>query len=988
VSGPADRVRFASAGAAVRADLRRGLVMAAGGAAFLLPVEFVATVWANPGEVSILTGARVLALCATLIALAWVVLGPLCAIAVASPRLVKALSHGDARTGHGFLAWRPRPDGPRPGAAWAWAIFVGGGAYLVAVQRVAVWASTNFKEPQRIGILIAVAAAVLAALALVLILLVRLVIAIVADALYPTFGPWSPFTSWRGAVAGTGLIILGAMGALHLAVPAARPDLPWRLLLTAYTIGAGMAWGARRAAQPRRSIARRRQVALAGAAVAAVLVPSTLVWLGADVTAKYVVVTSSPVLDRAISYVRSANDFDRDGFGSLLGENDCAPFDAERHPGAKEIADDDIDQNCDGHDFSLRSLAAVPSGPRMPVPAAFARSDWNVLFITIDTVRYDHTTFGGYKDGPKHRDTTPNLAKLAARGTTFAFAQAPAAGTMASVPAIITSKFFHNGLALDESNIKPGMPPRLKPDNTLLTEIMKRGGYTTGVILTHEYFSDWGMLQGVDDPDMDLTKDTDPFKVTSHLVTDHILGWISRHAGQKWFLWAHYLDPHGRYVAHPEDVDWSATEEDKYDSELFYTDKHLGRLFDELSRLPGGDHTIIVVTADHGDGFNEHGFINHGQALYRELLHVPMIIYVPDNAPRVVQGAVSPLDLVPTVADLTGIDVSDLAFEGKSLVPQLFYQRDEPDRVVFSETNWPKRLRSATSAAWKLIYNIDDNLYELYDLTADPWEKVNVASKDKDAYAKLKEQLDAFLERVVFARDPANNQIAMRIAEVLLSGPPQIKHPITDVAFDDGRIEVLGWEPETPGPYKPGDKLYAKVYFAVHDTPSAAFRLQLEAWPISGPLDPRAAQPSQVARSPMRLTLDGLFSSDRWKKGDFIRERIGLFVGNDWKAGDQLAIGLWMAATSGKRATPTGPTVANDAGVTVLGAVPFAPPPPPAGQAPVPIPAVPVPPAPTAPPALPPPPTGPRAGSAAPLAPMRATPMIPRAAAGSAAPTR
>ncbi|MCE9577410.1 MAG: sulfatase-like hydrolase/transferase, partial [Deltaproteobacteria bacterium] len=924
--------RFPSAGVGIRADLRRGLLMAAGGAGLLLPIEYVATLWAYPGDISIVTALRVLALCATLLALAWVILGPLWALAIASPRLVRALSSGDARHGAGPLAWHPRPDAPRPGAAWVWALFVGGGVFLLGVQRVAAWAATTYKEPQRIGILIAAAAAVIVVVALVVVVLVRKLVAIVAEALYPTTGPWSPFTSWRGAVAGTAALILGGMLALHLAVPAARPDLPWRLVLAAYTIGIGMTWGARRAALPRAPLARRRKAALLGAAAAALIVPSTLVWFGADVTAKYVVVTASPVLDKAIGYVRSANDFDRDGFGSLLGENDCAPFDPELHPGAKEIADDDIDQNCDGHDFSLRSLAAVPSGPRMPVPAAFARNDWNVLFITIDTVRYDHTTFGGYKDGPKHRDTTPNLAKLVNRATSFSFAQAPAAGTMASVPAIITSKFFHNGLALDESNIKPGMPPRLKPENTLITEIMKRGGYATGVILTHEYFSDWGMLQGVDDPDMELTKDTDPFKVTSHLVTDHILAWISRHAGQKWFLWAHYLDPHGRYVAHPDEVDWSATEEDKYDSELFFTDKQLGRLFDELSRLPGGDRTIIVVTADHGDGFNEHGFINHGQALYRELLNVPMIIYVPDNQPRVVPGATSPLDLVPTIADLTGIDVSDLAFEGKSLVPQLFYQRDDMDRVVFSETNWPKRLRSATSAAWKLIYNIDDNLYELYDLKNDPWEKVNAVSKDKDAYAALKTQLDAFLERVVFARDPANNQIAMRIAEVLLASPPKIARPVSGVSFDDGRIELLGWEPESPGPYKPGEKLYAKVYFAVHDTPSAAFRLQLEAWPMTGALDPAAAQPNQIARSPLRLTLDGLFSSDRWRKGDTIRERIGLFVGNDWKAGDQLAIGLWMTAANGKRATPTGPTVANDPGVTVLGTVPFAPPPPPPGQ--------------------------------------------------------
>src|SRR5262249_23671941 len=158
--------------------------------------------------------------------------------------------------------------------------------------------------------------------------------------------------------------------------------------------------------------------------------------------------TASPALEKLIGLVRTANDLDRDGFGSLLGENDCGPFDKAIHPGATDLPDDGIDQNCDGRDFTLRPSAA-PSGPAVAVPAQFKRSDWNVLLITIDTVRYDHTSFGGYKNGPKKRDTTPRLAELAQRSTSFTFCNAPSAGTMASIPAIITSKFFHSGLALD-----------------------------------------------------------------------------------------------------------------------------------------------------------------------------------------------------------------------------------------------------------------------------------------------------------------------------------------------------------------------------------------------------------------------------------------------------------------------------------------------------------------------------------------------------------
>ncbi|HTJ43835.1 MAG TPA: sulfatase-like hydrolase/transferase [Kofleriaceae bacterium] len=928
--------RYDTTGAALRSDLRRGLVMASWAALVLLPVEYVATLRAYPGAIDLGLIARVAALCTTLVAIGWAVLAPVTAIAIAAPRAYRALTHERPRGDDGFLRWQPRPNASRPGAAWAWAIFLAASAYGLGLQRIGAWAINTYKEPQRTALLIAAAAVVGAFVAIGFALAVRRVTALAGELVYPIFGPWSPVTSWRGAAVGTGALVVGAMIAVYELDPSARPDLPWRALLDLYAIGGGLVLGAWRASRPRRPERARRMIAIPLALGAAALIPLTLVSIGAEPTAKYAIVTSSPLLDKAIGWIRRANDFDRDGFGSLLGENDCAPFDVNIHPGAEDKPDDGIDQNCDGHDFSLRALASVPEGPHMPVPAPFDRKDWNVLFITIDAVRFDHTTFGGYDKAAKHRDTTPNLAKLAAKSTNFTFAVAAAPGTMASVPAIITSKFFHNGLALEEhEGIKPGMPPRLKDENTLVTEIFHDAGYTTGEILTHEYFADWGMTQGVDDPDLEMTKDTDPFKVTSHMVTDHILAWISRHTGKRWFLWAHYLDPHGRYVAHPDDVEWSATEEDKYDSEIFYTDKHIGRLLDELQHIPGGDRTIVIITSDHGDGFMEHGYINHGNALYQDLLHVPMIIYVPGNPPRAIDNeAVSGLDLVPTIADLCGIDTSSLSFEGKSLVPEIFYGKTTPDRVVFSETNWPKRLRSETSRAWKLIFDLDDNLYELYDLASDPGEKSNVVGQRKDQFEKMKGVMDAFLERVVFARSNAN-QMMTKIGQVLIKGPVTPAHPIDGVAFDGGRIVLRGWEPDTQGTIKPGDKFYAKIYFEVIDTPSAAFRLQMEGWPITGALDPKAAIPPQVAPSPLRFTLDGGFSSDHWRKGDWIRERFGIIVPNGW-SGDQLALGVWMMGD--KKLEPTGPTPANDHGVAVLGTVPFAgvPPTPPVNPPPSP----------------------------------------------------
>src|SRR5207244_3720168 len=100
---------------------------------------------------------------------------------------------------------------------------------------------------------------------------------------------------------------------------------------------------------------KEQALAIAGAALA--ITTSTFAWFGADLETKYMAITASPALDKLIGVVRTANDFDRDGFGTVLGEADCAPFDPAINRGAIDIPDDGIDQNCDGHDFSLASLA-------------------------------------------------------------------------------------------------------------------------------------------------------------------------------------------------------------------------------------------------------------------------------------------------------------------------------------------------------------------------------------------------------------------------------------------------------------------------------------------------------------------------------------------------------------------------------------------------------------------------------------------------------
>ncbi|MFT3699726.1 MAG: sulfatase-like hydrolase/transferase [Kofleriaceae bacterium] len=891
--------------------------MASWGVTVFAPIELALTLWAYPEKIEALTAVKLVPLVATYSLWLWLLLRILTARVFRIARFLRGELDDKALVAPGLCETRA-VTGVRPNVPKLWAVLA---TFVVFAGQVVVYTviAEQRKEPALRVIVIALAASVAAAIARGVYPFALVATRAAADALEPVLGRASPFGRWRAAGVALAGVVGAALIAAWYALPQSRSVMPAREVISMIAIAIGMGFGAMRFdRRPRKQRSRRDALIVAGGAGAVMVI--TLLYWGADPQAHWLALTGSPTFKRIDDSIRTATDLDRDGYGSLLGENDCAPFDSSIHPGARDIPDDGIDQNCDGHDFSLKT-PPVPTGPHLPVPDQFQKKDWNILFITIDTVRYDHTSFGGYLDGPKHRDTTPRLAELVKRSTSFTFCNAPSAGTMASIPAIITSKFFHSGLALDE-NMPAGSPPKLKPENTTLPEIMKRGGYRTGVIASHEYWNDWGMDQGVDDYDNSIGKVPDPWRAPADKVTDHALAWISKEQGHKWFLWAHYIDPHGRYVAHTDVADWNQdAEQDKYDAEIKWTDQQIGRLLDQLQRLPSTPNTIIVITSDHGDSMGEHTVPlgTHGTALFRELQHVPMIFYIPDNAPHTIGGAVSNLDIVPTLAEITGIDVHDLTFEGKSEVPAIFYNKEDHDRIVFAETNAPTPQRAAISEAWKLIYYLQTNIYELYDLKADPWEHTNLAPKRPPAFDTMKAALDAWLERVVYSRDANFNQANERIKDLVVA---DAKPAVTakGQTLDGGKIEILGID--SVAPLKAGQKADLRVYFRTNERTAKGYKFLLAAWPI----DPATWKPSdptgdKIVKSPLRATADGFFPTDRWREKEVVRDKFDLAIPADWKGA--VAVGL-VANDGAQKAVATGDAPANDPELLVLGTLPLA----------------------------------------------------------------
>ena len=901
-------------------DVKRGTAAALVGCAAAAAGEVVATLVAAPSGLSVATALRLVVLDVALFTLLFCALAPLLSLAALAWRgALWAQSRARARRFRGLLAPAAPYLGPRASAAWLWGGAVGALLFVFLSTRTTRFFLLRFKEQELAALTLAGLQLLMLAFAFGVAFVVAMLARRGARRLHGRLGKrayLSPLGHPTAAAALLAVLLLGSLSLVTRLLPQLAPLIPWRHLLALGLLALGALGAthvfARRGSLLPAPVVRRAAVAGGLLFVAAFVVPVALVKVGADPATKSLAVGSSPPLRSLIDGVRRATDYDGDGFGTLLGENDCAPHNPYIHRLARDIPDNGIDENCDGRDFVLGRLPSYRTGQKMPVPEAFLKP-WNVLLITIDTVRYDHTNMGGYPDA-SGRDTTPNLAKLAGRSVSFTFANAPSAGTMASVPAIITSKFFHSGLALDEKDIKKGMPPRLKDENLLVSELFKTGGYTTGALLTHEYFNDFGMTQGFDTYDNQLGHKPDPYGVTSDRLTDRALAWIGEHSDERWFLWTHFIDPHGRYVAHPGEVSFGSTEEDLYDGELAFTDKHVGRLLDELARMPGAERTIVVLTSDHGDGFNEHGFINHGFALYRELLHVPLVIYVPNIEPRQVGGAVSPLDIVPTLVDLCGLKPPRGAeFEGESLVPQLFYGQDASARVVFSETNAPRPLRAAVTAKHKLIYDIKQNVYELYDLAADPWEKNNVWLRDKAAFETMKRYMDDWLERVYYARDAVGNQAMTKLSKYLLDRPPDPKVKLEGATADGGAIEVVGWSPARPA-WKAGEKIELDVFFHAVHRPSGDFQLQIE-----------ASRPGVApVKTPYRAAASGLLPTSRWRDGEHIADDFKLRIPDAWASptGGTVTLGLRLASGAGKSPVPvTGKLVEGSKDLLLLGTV-------------------------------------------------------------------
>lgn len=444
----------------------------------------------------------------------------------------------------------------------------------------------------------------------------------------------------------------------------------------------------------------------------------------------------------------------------------------------------------------------------------------NIVFIVLDTVRADHLSSYGYS-----RPTTPNLDRLARRGVLFENAISPSSWTLASHASMFTALLPHQNGADWWLPMPPG--PR-----TLAGALRSSGYETAGFAANFDYCQKgWGIARGFDvysDDSESLQRNLAGTLLGTALIqpvyqsfcrfdylerqdareTNHeVIRWLRHPQANPYFLFINYFDVHVPYLTWPPydhrfgrvsgrlvhklfdglqgpGPPRGITSSDRdgliaaYDNCLAYLDAQVGSLLDFLDQTPQGRNTIVIVTSDHGEEFGEQGFYSHGYNLYREALHVPLIIAgpgIPKDAR--ISHLVRTRDLFSTVLDLAGGGKTPFSrdslgrFWDPTFTPQAFDDFAVSELVPIFNEGGKQAMISLTTPEWQYIYH-SNGRQELYRWTADPLDQVNLAGFDQaqPALAALHSRLVQVLadssqpwrgQDYLFAHS-ANGQIFMR----------------------------------------------------------------------------------------------------------------------------------------------------------------------------------------------------------------------------------
>lgn len=367
--------------------------------------------------------------------------------------------------------------------------------------------------------------------------------------------------------------------------------------------------------------------------------------------------------------------------------------------------------------------------------------DFNVLLITLDTLRADHLPAYGYT-----QVRTPHLDQLAERSYIFEDAISHVPLTFPAHTSMFTS------LLPISHGVRDNSAYLVDPKETTLAEILKTNGYTTSAfvsafVLDSRFQLDQGFDFYFDHFDLGEFKSENiavsirDIQRRGDETEFEAAQWLKKNKEKRFFTWVHLYDPHDPYS--PPEPYLSEYSTNLYDAEIAFTDSVVGRLLEKLEEFGLKDRTIIVITGDHGEGLNEHSEATHGSFVYNTTQHVPLFIHLPGTGQERVKGVAGHIDIMPTLLELLGIrPLSN--FQGHSLLP-LMNGKVKGERSAYSESiycqlhyGWSP-LKAITTEKYRYI---DAPKPELYDRIQDPGETKNFFYEQQAIAKVLKTKLE------------------------------------------------------------------------------------------------------------------------------------------------------------------------------------------------------------------------------------------------------
>ena len=409
--------------------------------------------------------------------------------------------------------------------------------------------------------------------------------------------------------------------------------------------------------------------------------------------------------------------------------------------------------------YNCSSVRAFPFPPAAAAPAAavllfgLACTDctgrppafgppYRILLISVDTLRADRLGCYGYAGA-----ATPVLDGLARRGVRVERALAPTPITLPSHTTLLTGTYPALHGVRNNGTFRLGAEPATLPER------FNEAGYRTAAFVGSAMLdSRYGLDRGFEHYDDSMPVSREAGRLVAELPASEVSrragDWMRVHAEERWFVWAHYFDPHYDYDA-PEPFA-SRFADRPYDGEVAYVDTAIGDLLETLESIRQLENTLVVVTADHGESLGEHGERSHGIFVYESTMRVPLILTWPPALPRgrILEGIARLNDVAPTLLDLAQLPPLPRS-QGESLLPAI--RDNAPLRRQALLESWLPRLNYGWSELvalqddrWKLIRA---PVSELYDLAADPREENNRAAALPLVAEEYRQRLEAALHR-------------------------------------------------------------------------------------------------------------------------------------------------------------------------------------------------------------------------------------------------